>query len=64
MRGVQVISRNNDVLNGGDPKSGGARPLGVDPHGGGSACPRGGDPHNDGGACPPGKGPYDGGGGQ
>jgi hypothetical protein len=46
---MEVIGRNDDVLNGGDPKGGSAYPTGGDPHGGGgSACPPGGDPHGGG----------------
>jgi hypothetical protein len=33
--GVKVIGRSGDVLNGGNPKGGGAWPPGGDPHGGG-----------------------------
>jgi hypothetical protein len=32
--GVEVVGRRCVVLNGGDPKGGGACPLGGDPHGG------------------------------
>jgi hypothetical protein len=43
--GVEVIGRSSVVLNGGDPKHGGAYPLGGDPHDGDDAYPPGGDPH-------------------
>jgi hypothetical protein len=36
MGGVEIIGQSGDVLNGGDPKGGGACPPGGDPHDGGS----------------------------
>jgi hypothetical protein len=47
--GVEVVGQSGDVLNGGDPKGGGACPPGGDPHNGGDAYPLGGHPHGGGG---------------
>jgi hypothetical protein len=43
--GMEVIGQSGDVLNGGDPKGGGACPLGGDSHSdGGGTYPLGGEP--------------------
>jgi hypothetical protein len=43
---MEVVGRSGVVLNGGDPKGGGAYPLGGDLHGDGDAYPLGGDPQS------------------
>jgi hypothetical protein len=48
MGGVEVVGQSDIVLNGGDPKGGGACPIGGDHHDGGDACPPDGDPNGGG----------------